>query len=147
MTGKRIGIVGSRQWKNREAVETLVHMFPGDVTIVSGGCEGVDTWAAETARQRRLVVVEHLPDLPPPGSPQWKFTKAYHTRNRLIAEDVDILYAFVAKDRRGGTENTIKHAMELDIRVEVIFERSEPPSLDESQLVFEDTKWVDDDCD
>ena len=107
----------------------------------------LDTWAAETARQRRLVVVEHLPDLPPLGSPRWKFTKAYHTRNRLIAEDVDILYAFVAKDRRGGTENTIKHAMELDIRVEVIFERSELPSLDESQLVFEDTKRVDDDCD
>ncbi len=146
MTGKRIGIVGSRRWKNREMVETLIHMLPGDVTIVSGGCIGVDTWAAETARQRRLVVVEHLPDLPPHDSPRWKFTKAYHARNKLIAEDVDILFAFVAKDRRGGTENTIEHAMKLDVQVEVIFERSNhPPSADESDVVFEDVMGTADD--
>ena len=29
-------------------------------------------------------------------------------------------YAFVAQDRKGGTENTIKHAMELGVQVEVI---------------------------
>jgi len=145
MVGKRIGIVGSRRWKNREMVETLVHMLPGDVTIVSGGCEGVDTWAAETARHRSLVVVEHLPDLPEAGSPRWKFTKAYHTRNKLIAEDVDVLYAFVAPDRRGGTENTIKHAMELDVRVEVFLERNDPPPPDDSQVVFQDLNWMDDD--
>jgi len=146
----RIGIVGSRRWKNREMVEALVQMLPGDVTIVSGGCEGVDTWAAEAARQQRFVVVEHLPDLPPPGSSRWKFTKAYHTRNKLIAEDVDVLYAFVAQDRRGGTENTIKHAMKLDVRVEVFLERNDPPAEDESQVifdVFEGAEWMDDDCD
>jgi predicted Rossmann fold nucleotide-binding protein DprA/Smf involved in DNA uptake len=145
MIHKRIGIVGSRRWKNREMVEVLVHMLPGDVTIVTGGCDGVDTWAAETARQRRLVVVEHLPDLPPDGSPRWKFTKAYHTRNRLIAEDVDVLFAFVAKDRRGGTENTIQYAMKLNVQVEVIFERSRSPSsTDESDVVFEDVMLIDD---
>ena len=121
-TEVRVGIVGSRRWKNREMVEGLINMLPEGVTVVSGGCRGVDTWASETARQRSLVVVEHLPDLPPAGSPHWEFTKAYHTRNRLIAEDVDVLYAFVARDRRGGAENTIKHAMELGVRVEVIFE-------------------------
>jgi len=118
----RIGIVGSRRWKNRGAVEDLIAAFPAGTVIVSGGCMGVDTWAASAARDHGLEVIEHLPDLPPTGSPRWEFTQAYHARNRLIAEDVDVLYAFVAQNRRGGTENTIKHAMDLDVQVEVIFE-------------------------
>jgi|TARA_Y100000310_G_scaffold262013_1_gene271580 hypothetical protein len=118
----RVGIVGSRRWINQGAVETLVHMLPEGATVISGGCKGVDTWAVNTARYRGLKVIEYLPDLPPSGSPRWKFTKAYHDRNRQIAENSDVLYAFVAQDRRGGTENTIKHAMDLGVRVEVISE-------------------------
>ncbi len=118
----RIGIVGSRRWKDQGAVEDLIAAFPTGTVIVSGGCRGVDTWAVEAARDHGFEVVEYLPDLPPAGSSRWEFTQAYHARNRLIAEDVDVLYAFVMQDRRGGTENTIKHAMNLDVQVEVIFE-------------------------
>ena len=118
----KVGIVGSRRWTNQAAVETLIHMLPEGTTIISGGCKGVDTWAVNTARYRGLNVIEYLPDLPPAGSPKHEFTKAYHARNLQIAENSDVLYAFVAKDRRGGTENTIKHAMGLDVRVEVISE-------------------------
>jgi len=116
----RIGIVGSRRWDNRVAVEELVNMLPLDCTIVSGGCRGVDSWAVEAAKARDIEVVEYLPDLPPDGSPPWEFTKAYHARNKQIAENSDVLYAFVAEDRRGGTENTIKYAMKLGVQVEVI---------------------------
>jgi 8-oxo-dGTP pyrophosphatase MutT (NUDIX family) len=118
--GRRIGIVGSRRWSDRAAVENLVYTLPLNSTIVSGGCRGVDTWAREAAEERGIQVVEYLPALPPAGSPPWEFTKAYHSRNRQIAENIDVLYAFVTEDRRGGTENTIKHAMKLDVRVEVI---------------------------
>tara|TARA_Y100000310_G_C20226768_1_gene598328 strand:- start:247 stop:606 length:360 start_codon:yes stop_codon:yes gene_type:complete len=116
----RIGIVGSRRWHDRKAVEELVNVLPLNCTIVSGGCDGVDTWAKEAADMREMDVIEYLPNLPPDGSPHWEFTKAYHARNRQIAENIDVLYAFVAEDRRGGTENTIKHALALDVRVEVI---------------------------
>ena len=115
-----VGIVGSRRWENQEAVEELVNVLPLNCTIVSGGSGGVDSWAAAAARGRDMDVIEYLPALPPDGSPPWEFTKAYYTRNRLIAENVDVLYAFVAEDRRGGTENTIKHAMKLGVRVEII---------------------------
>ena len=118
----KVGIVGSRRWHNREMVEALVEEFPVDTTIVSGGCRGVDSWAAEAAARRGLGVIVHVPDLPSSGSPYWEFTKAYHARNLKIAEDSDIIYAFVAADRKGGTENTIKHAQKLGIPVEVITE-------------------------
>jgi hypothetical protein len=43
----------------------------------------------------------------------FEFTRAYYARNLKIAEYCDILVAFVSDDRKGGTENTIKHAKKL----------------------------------
>jgi predicted Rossmann fold nucleotide-binding protein DprA/Smf involved in DNA uptake len=117
-----VGIVGSRRWKSRSAVESLVKTLPADTTVVSGGARGVDSWAAEFARKRGLKVVEFLPDLPSNGSPRWEYTKAYHARNRQIAEHSEVVYAFVAPDRKGGTENTIKYAKELGVPVNIINE-------------------------
>ena len=117
-----VGIIGSRRWKSRSAVESLVNTFPADTTVVSGGAKGVDSWAAECARKRGLKVIEFLPDLPSNGSPRWEYTKAYHARNRQIAEHSEVVYAFVALDRKGGTENTIKHAKELGVPVNIINE-------------------------
>jgi predicted Rossmann fold nucleotide-binding protein DprA/Smf involved in DNA uptake len=120
----RVGIVGSRKWANRQAVEELIKHFPAGTVVVSGGARGVDTWAVSFAQECGLEAVVHLPELPSPSSPRWEFTKAYYARNRLIAENVDVLYAFVADDRKGGTENTIQHALKLGVRVEVICEGS-----------------------
>jgi predicted Rossmann-fold nucleotide-binding protein len=103
-------------------VETLVASLPEETIVISGGCRGVDSWAAEAARSRGMKVIEYLPDLPLNLSSHWEFTRAYHARNRQIAENSDVIYAFVAPDRKGGTENTIKHAKKLGIRVEVISE-------------------------
>jgi predicted Rossmann fold nucleotide-binding protein DprA/Smf involved in DNA uptake len=116
----KIGIVGSRRRHDRELVEALVNELPEGTVIISGGCKGIDTWAAETARARKLTVIEYFPALPPSGSPHWAFTKAYHERNRRIAESSDVVYAFVAPDRKGGTENTINYAKTLGVHVEVI---------------------------
>ena len=117
-----IGIVGSRRWKNRAAIESLVKTLPPNTTVVSGGARGVDSWAAEFARKRGLKVKEFLPDLPSNGNPRWEYTKAYHARNRQIVEYSHVVYAFVAPDRKGGTENTIKHAKELGVPVNIINE-------------------------
>ena len=114
----RVGIVGSRRFLNKEMVELLVNELPDETIIVSGGCRGVDTWAANAARLRGLQVIEFLPNLPK-SAPRWAYTKAYHERNKKIAENSDVIYAFVANDRTGGTENTIKHAQKLGVRVEI----------------------------
>ena len=117
-----VGIVGSRRWKNRAAIESLVKTFPPNTTVVSGGARGVDSWAVEYARKCGLKVKEFLPDLPMNGNPRWEYTKAYHARNRQIAEHSHVVYAFVAPDRKGGTENTIKHAEDLGVPVNIINE-------------------------
>ena len=117
-----VGIVGSRRWKDRSAIESLVNTLPPYATVVSGGARGVDTWAVEGARARGLLVKEFLPDLPSNGSLRWEHTQAYYARNRQIAEYSDVIYAFVAPDRKGGTENTIKHANDIGTPVNIINE-------------------------
>jgi YspA, cpYpsA-related SLOG family len=107
---ERIAIVGSRRRTDRSAVEAAIRELPPTAVVISGGCRGPDRWAAEAARARRLPVVEHLPELPPAGSPRWAFTRAYHARNQRIVDDCHAVVAFVAPDRLGGTEDTIRRA-------------------------------------
>ena len=115
------GIVGSRKRKDRNSVAKLVGRLPEGSTVVSGGCRGVDAWAAEAARAGGLKVIEILPDLSE-CSRRWEFTQRYYERNRKIAEACDVLIAFVSADRKGGTENTIGHARDLGKRVFIIGE-------------------------
>nr|MBC8360928.1 hypothetical protein [Candidatus Desulfatibia profunda] len=116
----KIGIIGSRKRTDKQAVYDLVKMFSQNDIVVSGGCVGPDTWAEEAARSAELDVLIFLPALPHKGSPRHEFTKAFYARNRLIAENSDILYAFVSPDRKGGTEHTIKHAEKLGKKVFII---------------------------
>lgn len=112
----RFGIVGSRRRSCKPEVIALVGSFPADAVVVSGGCRGVDTWAVEAALARGLKIAVHLPLLP--ATQDYKEScEAYYARNKRIAEDSDMLYAFVAADRRGGTENTVKHAVRLGKKV------------------------------
>jgi len=113
----RVGIVGSRRFRNTKAVKDLVANLPEDAIVISGGCRGPDTWAVEAAKERGLRVIEHLPKYPMAGSAHWEYTNAYYARNLLIAQDSEVLHAFVAPDRKGGTENTIKHAEKLSIPI------------------------------
>jgi len=112
----RIGIVGSRRYTNRKVVEDLVASLPKNSVIISGGCRGVDTWAVEKAKELGYDYKEHIPILKG-CSYRWEFTQAYYERNKLIVDDSDVIYAFVMDDRKGGTENTIKHAIQSNKKV------------------------------
>ena len=113
----RVGVVGSRRRKDSGSVYDLVESLPKNSIVVSGGCWGPDTWAVDRAKHLGLRYEEYLPDMPSYGSSKWDYTKAYYARNKKLAENVDVLYAFVSSDRSGGTENTIKHAKDLGVEV------------------------------
>jgi len=104
----RVAIVGSRRRTDRHSVVDLVNSLPEGTVVVSGGCVGVDTWAAEAARARGLEVKEHLPNIA--GKSGWDKVNAYYARNEQIVLDSSVVCALPAPDRRGGTENTLKHA-------------------------------------
>jgi YspA, cpYpsA-related SLOG family len=106
---KHVAIVGARRRTDRETVDRLVASLPADVVIVSGGAKGPDTWAEEAARKRGLAIKIFHPDLAGAES-QGTITRRYHVRNQQIVDAADEVFAPVASDRIGGTEDTIRRA-------------------------------------
>ncbi len=93
-------IVDRRDWRNRPI-------------IVSGGCpQGADAFAEEAAKIWDLQMIVFPVDKKGVSS-RWEFMKKAYERNRLVAERSTELYALVAPDRMGGTENTIGHMLDL----------------------------------
>jgi len=118
----RYGVVGSRRRDSRvdrANIRKFIASLKPDDIVISGGCRGVDSSAVYEARRRGIVTIEHLPDLTG-CKKKWEFTNAYYARNKKIAENCDVLVAFVAPDRKGGTENTIKYAQEFGKEIRLL---------------------------
>jgi predicted Rossmann fold nucleotide-binding protein DprA/Smf involved in DNA uptake len=114
----KIGIVGSRRRECEEEVRALIRSLPREAVIVSGGANGVDTWAVDEASRLGMATEVFRPVKQGPG---YGFAcKAMTERNRKIAESVDVLYAFVAPDRKGGAEQTVKFAGKLGVEVRIV---------------------------
>lgn len=117
----RIGIVGSRRRGDelnvRELVRELFFKYGSNLVIVSGGCRGIDSWAEDEARKLGVKVKIFQPNLN--GTKSFHdVVSRYYERNKRIAEyATGGIYAFVAEDRKGGTENTIKHAQKLGRKI------------------------------
>ena len=118
-----LGIVGSRRRNNKKDYELIrdkvIELKPDK--IVSGGCKtGADDFAEEIAAEFNIPIDIHLPKLPLKGSPYKEFVDAYHERNKIVASAINKLIAVVSKDRTGGTENTIKHFLQLNDKSNLI---------------------------
>jgi len=113
----RIGVVGSRRRTNRQAVEACIAELSPETVVVTGGAEGPDQWAEAAARARGLAVV-HRPDLQG-VKVYYQAAQRHYDRNQRIIDDCDRVIAFVAADRKGGTEDTIRRAERAGKPVEV----------------------------
>ena len=103
---KYIGIIGSRRRNSPNDYQLVKNAFmsiykKGD-HIISGGCpKGGDKFAEELAELFEVSIIIY--------KAKWHLGKhAGFLRNTDIAKRSDILIACVAKDRKGGTEDTIK---------------------------------------
>ena len=107
---QRIGIIGTRRRNAKEDYEAVLKKlkpFMKDkrrrLYLVSGGCPlGGDAFAEKIAKRYGYSITIHYPDWGIFGN------RAGFVRNQFIAQDSDILIACVARDRIGGTEDTIK---------------------------------------
>ena len=131
-THRFVGIVGSRRRNtltDRAIVSALFRWLKkrGSCTIVSGGArEGADAFARELAPIYSCRYEEFPIDR---GGLPWDtdrdlayrmFTERAYARNRQVAERSNEIYCLVAPDRKGGTENTVKHALELKTAVYLV---------------------------
>lgn len=113
--GRRIAVVGSREFKNYQQLcdhlDTVTRL--GDC-IVSGGAVGVDSMAQRYARERGLRILIIYPDYTHYGR------GATFVRNKEIVEESDKIIAFYARGRfqQGGTANTASWARKLAVPLE-----------------------------
>lgn len=108
----RIAIVGSRDYKDLEAVRQYVRSLPDDTVVISGGARGVDRVAAAAARLRGLAVIEFLADWNGVGR------GAGMVRNRDIVAAADKVVVFWDGVSR-GTKHTVGLAQRAGKAVEI----------------------------
>jgi hypothetical protein len=116
--GMRVGVVGSRRRTDRETIEAVMAALAPGTVVITGGARGPDRWAEQAARTRGLEVIVHTPDLDGVRV-RWQAAERFYARNQRIVEASDMLIAFVALDRTGGTEDTIRRAKRAGKPVEV----------------------------
>lgn len=109
---KVIGIVGSRRRANVKDFQKIEKKFlelyeEGD-RIVSGGCpQGADSFAEIIAKKHQVPITIHYARWNSYGK------RAGFKRNTDIVTDADLIIATPAPDRTGGTEDTIKKAIDF----------------------------------
>ncbi|MBE6607559.1 MAG: DUF2493 domain-containing protein [Ruminococcaceae bacterium] len=95
----KLAIIGSRNL----TVENIGDYLPNGVTeIVSGGARGIDSQAAEYAKEKNIPLTEFLPDYARYGR------GAPIVRNKQIAEYADLVLAFW-DGKSKGTLSVIKY--------------------------------------
>ena len=113
----KYGIVGNREGWTYTFIKRILQELDitHEDTLISGGCEGVDTHAQTYAKETGCTIIIMYPK-PHEPSPD-----RYFNRNKEIAETSDVLIAFDKGSSKGsGTLNTINHARRAGKKV-IIF--------------------------
>jgi predicted Rossmann fold nucleotide-binding protein DprA/Smf involved in DNA uptake len=109
----RILVVGNRVGFVYDEVKPVLDGFvkKGD-TLISGGADGVDTFAQRYAKERGLTITIHYPSLNV-SSPE-----RYFQRNKIMVDDANLIIAFNRK-LKSGTTMTINYAKKKGKEVKI----------------------------
>ncbi len=109
----RVAVVGSRNAQEKIKV-SILRMIPADVSeIVSGGAEGVDTYAEDLADILGVPVKKFLPDYEKYGK------QAPLVRNLEIIKYADEVLAFWDNHSK-GTQHVIVNCIKMQKPVRII---------------------------
>ena len=122
----RVAIVGARA-RNTEEDRTSVYKLVSDLetawgdelVIISGGAQGIDTFAAEAARTLGVACMVIRPERFDRNASRHTINQAYYARNEKIVLEAEEIHAYISNEGGGGTANTIAHAKRLGRRVEI----------------------------
>jgi len=112
----KVAVVGNRTgWKKEFVFERLKWLLDTRYDeIISGGAEGVDSFAQEFAKANGMKITILYPDSGEP-SPE-----RYYNRNQDIVDISEKMIAFQNKPHRSGTQSTINRAKKKGIEVIVV---------------------------
>lgn len=108
-----VAVIGSRKWQDKNLVFSFLDFHENKIkTITSGNAvSGPDKMGVKWGRKNNKEIVEFNPDK--------KRKHPFHYRNRLIAENCDIVIAFW-DGRSSGTKYTIDYATRLGKKVIIV---------------------------
>lgn len=121
-TRRVVGVVGSREFRNYKQLDYFLtkHVEEDDM-LVSGGATGADSMAQRWAKAtgKRILII--YPNYGRNGR------GATFSRNKEIADEADVIYAFYQHGRfgQGGTANTVMWGRKLNKEVVEIEEEIE----------------------
>ncbi len=102
---KLVAVIGSRTFKAYKMLEDVLDRHEID-KIVSGGARGADALAARYAKERKIELLEILPDYYAHGH------QAPLERNKTIVHKADYIIAFWDGESR-GTKYTLDYAASI----------------------------------
>ena len=112
-----------------DALDDYIGRCTSGVVIVSGGASGADRLAKLYATEGNIPYQEYPANWAKYGR------RAGPIRNTLIADNVDVLFAFPSDDSR-GTWDTVLKAKERGVEVHVITGKTRPKSCDSPNQLF-----------
>lgn len=110
---KAVCICGSRGWKDKKSIRSVIYSLHPDTIVIHGGAPGADTIAGNIAKSRGLNIEVYIPD--------WELygKSAGPIRNRKMVSKSDVVFAFW-DGKSKGTKNSIDTVIKLNKPVLVI---------------------------
>ena len=110
----KVGIVGSREFKNYELFSDAMKQYLSDISwVVSGGAPGADSVAEKWAKENKKMLTIYPADWLNLGK------KAGYVRNTDIVKNSDMIIAFW-DGKSKGTKHTIGLAQKMGKECKII---------------------------
>ena len=110
----KVGIVGSREFKNYELFSDIMKQYLSDISwVVSGGAPGADSLAEKWAKENKKMLTIYPADWLNLGK------RAGYVRNTDIVKNSDMIIAFWDGNSK-GTKHTIGLAQKMGKECKII---------------------------
>jgi hypothetical protein len=110
----KVGIVGSREFKNYELFSDVMKQYLSDISwVVSGGAPGADSLAEKWAKENKKMLTIYPADWLNLGK------RAGYVRNTDIVKNSDMIIAFW-DGKSKGTKHTIGLAQKMGKECKII---------------------------
>ena len=110
----KVGIVGSREFKNYELFSDIMKQYLSDISwVVSGGAPGADSLAEKWAKENKKMLTIYPADCLNLGK------RAGYVRNTDIVKNSDMIIAFWDGNSK-GTKHTIGLAQKMGKECKII---------------------------
>jgi hypothetical protein len=110
----KVGIVGSREFKNYELFSDVMKQYLSDISwVVSGGAPGADSLAEKWAKENKKMLTIYPADWFNLGK------RAGYVRNTDIVKNSDMIIAFW-DGKSKGTKHTIGLAQKMGKECKII---------------------------